>query len=206
MSFNVGLLEMIGYLVPGATVIGAWLWLSGELPLDQAGKLGGTAGLGLVLLASYVLGQLLTIVSSVIKVGPPHNPYRERQPFKARFEAMFGEGLPDRASYHLSRALVVHQSSALGERIERYFALIILTRNLTVACVVVTALLVRSAHLGWAAAWAGAAAAFFFQHRRFGQTEGKAVFGATVVVLATGRVPDTPPAGRTTEADVTAQT
>ena len=35
MSFNVGLLEVIGYLVPGATMISAWLWLTGKLPLDQ---------------------------------------------------------------------------------------------------------------------------------------------------------------------------
>ncbi len=183
MSFTVGLLEMIGYLVPGATVIGAWLWLTGKLPLDQAGEMGGTTGLVLGVLASYVLGQLLTFVSSAIKARPPANPYKERPPFTTSFKAMFGEELDEPASYHLSRALVVHESSRLSERIERYFALIILTRNLSVACVCVAALLVHSAHLGWAAGWAGAAVAFFFQHRRFAKTEGKAVFGATVVVL-----------------------
>lgn len=184
MSFNIGLLEMIGYFVPGATVLATWLWVTGALPLDPAGKLEGTAGLALILLASYVLGQLLTIASSVIKVSPPQNPYQSLEPFRTHFQRRFGKDLPAGASYHLARALVIHHSPGLGERVERYFALLILSRNLVMASIVVTALLVRSSELAWGAAWAVAAVAFFIQHGRFCETEGKAVFGAAFTILA----------------------
>jgi hypothetical protein len=191
MSFNVGLLEMIGYLVPGGVAVAAWLWLQNMLPLNPAGKMGGTAGLALALLASYVVGQLLTFGSSILKFKRPANPY-ETEPFKSVFVAAFGKNVPDGSSYHLLRGLVVHHSKAHGERVERYFALMILTRNLTLACGGVAAVLLLSTELVWAALWAAAAIAFYVHYSRFLKTEAMAVFGAAAVILMTGKNHDAP--------------
>jgi hypothetical protein len=134
----------------------------------------------------------------VLKADRPANPYAVTTPFTSGFNALFGEHLPKGASYHLSRAMVVHHSSALGERVERYFALVILTRNLTVACAGVAIGLLFSAELKWAAIWAVTAVLFWYQYRRFLKTEARAVFGAATVVLA-GKI-DAPPLDRNTVA------
>jgi len=91
----------------------------------------------------------------------------------------------DRAVYHLARALVLHRSPRLGERVERYFALTLLSRNLTAAAVVVAGMLVWFGYWGWAVAWVATAGAFLLQYRRFVRTERRAVFGAAAVLLVT---------------------
>ena len=192
MSFTVGLLEMVGYLVPGATVVGAWLWLMGRLPPASTSEMAGPTGLALALLASYVVGQLLTFVSSILRPKRRPQPYINRQQFKAPFEAMFGRDVLEGAKYHLARALVIHRSPGLAERVERYFALVILSRNLTVAFAVVAVLLVISGHRVWAVAWGAAALAFWRQHERFANTESNAVFGAAFVVMGTAPTAPSP--------------
>ena len=106
---------------------------------------------------------------------------------------MFG-GDVDRQELELIRGLVAERCPRLSDRIDRYFALGLLTRNMSVACFAAGVILEWTRHIGWGWLVWGSAVLFAFQHFRFDQTFKDAVFRAGFVAFLLARLPfDLPP-------------
>jgi hypothetical protein len=189
MSFTVGLLELLGYIVPGATVVAVAM-------LVVSGRTGGFAGGGdqttqLIAcgIASYVIGHALTVMSrSLTWLQRKTMGHRARTSsffprLKHLLEQRFGGSVGPAEQYHLCRVLVIEACPRSNERIERYFALTLLARNLTVAFVLLLLFMMWAGYYVWAGVFAVGAGLFAYQHFQFDGTLERAVFRTAFVAL-----------------------
>jgi hypothetical protein len=199
VSFTVGLLELLGYLVPGATVAGV-----AALVLDARGLSAYFAtGFGSLcfLLVSYITGHVLTVVSrlltdtrdALVKRGfLSYKPLERRYPFyprlKAQLDHVFSGDLHGE-EFQLARVLVAERCPRSSDRIDRYFALVLLTRNMAVACLAAGVTVAWARHWGWGGLFLVSALLFGWQHFRFHQTFRDAVFRAAFVAVSLVRMP-----------------
>ena len=197
MSFTVGLLELLGYIVPGATVAGiATVVFNTHNASAVSAYFSTTFGALWFLLVSYITGHLLTIVSrlltdarsalierGVIKRTLPEVRYSFYRRLKKELDRVFG-GDVDRQELDLIRGLVAERCPRLSDRIDRYFALGLLTRNMAVACFAAFVMLEWTRHIGWGWLFFGSAVLFAFQHFRFDQTFKDAIFRAGFVAFS----------------------
>jgi hypothetical protein len=149
----------------------------------------GGATLTVYLLASYVLGHALTILSRLLTwLRIRTRGYRSRNysffpQLQKRLRQAFGEGLGAAEEYHLSHALAIESCPRSSERIERYFALALLMRNLACATLI-SALIIGSAGLyRWAGLFAILVGLFVYQHDRFEATLERTVFRTAFLVF-----------------------
>ena len=199
MSFTIGLLELLGYVVPGATVLGitAFVYMGWRPWLGDSG--GDSASVLYFVLASYVTGHILTILSRMLtwthrKLRRYRSSREKRFAFyfrlRERLVRVFGSDFGPAEEYHLARELVTERCPRSSERIDRLFALTLLTRNMSMALLVAVWPLVSSGHRHWSYLSLMAAGLFAFQHYRFEGTHESAVFRAAFVALALPRRPD----------------
>jgi hypothetical protein len=179
MSFTVGLLEVLGYVVPGATLVTVAVLISSDARIDLGGE---TTALVIYLLASYVLGHALTVFSRLlpfmrnkIKGHLPRN-YTFFPQLQELLVRAFGKDLGPAEEYHLCHALAIEACPRSSDRIERYFALALLMRNLASASLLSMLLVGFVGHYAWGGVYALLAGLFGYQHFRFEATLRRTVF------------------------------
>jgi hypothetical protein len=189
MSFTVGLLELLGYLVPGATVVGVAVLVLSGLTGGSAGGGDPTSQLIIYGIASYVTGHALTVMSRSLTwlriktMGHRARRYAFFPRLKHLLEERFGGSVGPAEEYHLCRVLVIETCPRSNERIERYFALTLLARNLTVAFVLLLLFVAWAGYYAWAGVFAAGAGLFAYQHFQFEGTLERAVFRTAFVAL-----------------------
>ncbi len=190
MSFTVGLLEVIGYLVPGGATLACALWLLPSAALRFEAASAGAGRTVVFLLAAYVTGHVLTALSrsltwARVKIrGHGARRWTFWPTLRARLHAAYGADLGAAEEYHLSRQLVAERSTTLSDRIDRLFAVTLFCRNAAVALLVCAVFAGVARDLLALAVFALLAALFAFQHARFERTQEATVFRAAFVLLA----------------------
>jgi hypothetical protein len=186
MSFTVGLLEVLGYLVPGASVVTVAILVYPSARIDLGDP---RCTLVIYVLASYVIGHALNVLSYLLpfvrkkmKGHPPRNyPFFPR--LQQRLVHAFGADLGPAEEYHLSQALAIEACPRSSDRIERYFALALLMRNLSVAALL-SMLLTGSVGLyRWAGVCAILVGLFTYQHFQFEATRRGTLFRAAFLAF-----------------------
>jgi len=186
MSVAVGLLELLGYLAPGASLVSVIALVFPRVQLEVGDSLLTQV---VYLLASYIAGHALNVTSPLLTVIRTrlvgHRP--RNAAYQARLRELlardFGPDLGPSEEYHLSHALAIERCPRLGERIERYFALSLLMRNMTAAAFFAMLILAWTAQWSWAVLCAGFVGLFAYQHAQFDGTLQRAVFRTALVAL-----------------------
>ncbi|MCP4546675.1 MAG: hypothetical protein GY835_09460 [bacterium] len=142
-SFNVGLLEIFAYLLPGGFILVLSLFRVRPQLLQEEVSAGMIiAGLA----ASYIIGHVLTHVSLVVmglrmliqkrKAGTSRE---ERYSFYPELQKYlmnsFGEDLSRGEEYRFCLRLVAERMPTSNQTIDRFYALTLFSRNLVVALV-----------------------------------------------------------------------
>jgi hypothetical protein len=171
-SFTIGLLEVLGYLLPGGLVLACFL--SQRAP-DLGNKAASVvAGQILFVAASYLLGHLLTLLSlSLAKLRAPLKwllrvrPREERLQFypklRSNLRERFGYQLTKDDEYYFSLRLVSEFQPHSSQTIDRLYALTLFARNM-VAALLVVAFLVLPSSLKIALIMFGFALIFFVRY------------------------------------------
>ncbi len=137
-NLTINLIEILAYLFPGGIVLAATLYV--YFPELGDRTLNGTAYQIMFAACAYVIGHLLMLISYLltpVKRVARRKPAEKRLYFyrdlRRRLQEIFGEDISKDHIYQFSNRLITDNASPASQVVERLYALMLFSRNITVS-------------------------------------------------------------------------